>query len=272
LAAAEFDRVAGVYDETRRALDAETLDGVMRALAAHGCRSILEIGVGTGRVAAPLKKRGVDVVGVDLSRRMMERARAKGLANLVLGDGLMTPFRGGSFDAVILAHVLHIIRTPKDLIMEGARVGRTGVFALVRKREGTRGWSPWSDSVGAERREWFRRLAEKYHWSWERNRTHDWNRERELLEGVPPDELVQVSDTLVTESLKDRIARVQKGAYSDFGQMPEGMREELVREMRSRASTEGARTRRQVYTLAFWRSDALRGSGARGPSGRARPP
>lgn len=261
MATAEFDRVAGVYDETRRALDPQTLDGVTKALAAHGCRSILEIGVGTGRVAAPLKARGVEVVGVDLSRQMMERARAKGLVNLVLGDGLKTPFRGGSFDAVILAHVLHIIRTPKDLITEGARVGRTGVFVLVRKREGTEGWFPWSGDPGAgtERREWMRKLGEKYHWSWEQSRTHDWNRERDLLESTPPDELVQVSDVLVTESVEDRVARVQERAYSSFAQMPEGMREELVREMRRRASSEPARTRRQIYQLAFWKSGALRG-------------
>jgi len=261
MAAAEFDRVAGIYDETRRALEPQTLDGILRALSSHGCSSILEIGVGTGRVAAPLKKAGVDVTGLDLSRQMMERARSKGVEGLLLGDGLNPPFRDGSFDAVLLAHVLHIVERPRELIQEGARVARVGVFALIRNRDDGRWWwfTPPGPASATERREWLRELGEKWHWSWEENRTHDWGRERDLLRTTPPDELVQVSDLQVSESLEMRIARIQKGAYSVFARMPEGMKAELIAEMRRRAAAFPKATRREVYNLAFWESGTLRG-------------
>ena len=37
----------------------------------------LELGIGTGRIAVPLAARGVEVHGIDLSRAMVERLRAK---------------------------------------------------------------------------------------------------------------------------------------------------------------------------------------------------
>jgi len=261
MAAAEFDRVAGIYDETRRALEPQTLEGILHSLSSHGCRSVLEVGVGTGRVAAPLKRAGVDVTGLDLSRHMMEHARSKGVGGLVLGDGLNTPFRGGSFDAVFFAHVIHIVERPLDLIKEGARVGKVGVFALVRNRDDGRWWwfTPPGPESATERREWLRKLGEKWDWSWEKNRTHDWGRERDLLLNSPPDELVQVSDLQVSETLEMRIARIQKGAYSVFARMPEGMKDELIADMRRRDASSPQATRREIYKLAFWKSGTLRG-------------
>jgi SAM-dependent methyltransferase len=255
MAAVGFDRIAEIYDETRRPPAPETIDGVLRALSAHRCRSILEIGVGTARVSAPLMRAGVEVTGMDLSRPMMERARSKGLANLLQGDGMAPPFRRESFDAVLMAHVLHIVQSPSDLLRESAGVSRVGVFALIRNRDEGSRWYPFSGGPeSTERRRWLRALAEKYNWSWEENRTHDWDRERDLVKNDPPDELNQVSDVTVTESLEERIGWIREGAFTFFARMPEGMRDEIIGEMRRRAPTEGMRTRREVYQLAFWRS------------------
>src|SRR2546421_3509407 len=43
----------------------------------YGPRCVLDGGCGTGRVAIELSRRGVEVVGVDLDRDMIELARAK---------------------------------------------------------------------------------------------------------------------------------------------------------------------------------------------------
>jgi cyclopropane fatty-acyl-phospholipid synthase-like methyltransferase len=48
----------------------------MLAELAGGGRA-LELGVGTGRIALPLARRGVEVHGIDLSRAMVARLRAK---------------------------------------------------------------------------------------------------------------------------------------------------------------------------------------------------
>src|SRR5215469_5006277 len=48
---------------------------MLAGLAAGG--SALELGIGTGRIALPLARRGVPVHGIDLSRAMVARLRAK---------------------------------------------------------------------------------------------------------------------------------------------------------------------------------------------------
>jgi SAM-dependent methyltransferase len=72
-------------------------------LAGPGGRA-LELAVGTGRVALPLRGRGVDVHGIDLSTAMVEQLRAKpggGAVPVVVGD--MTTTRvDGEFDLVYL--------------------------------------------------------------------------------------------------------------------------------------------------------------------------
>ena len=71
------DRFAAVYDEhygdRRDDLDA-TVDR-LASLAGDG--PVLELGIGTGRVALPLRERGVEVHGIDASQAMVDRLRAK---------------------------------------------------------------------------------------------------------------------------------------------------------------------------------------------------
>ena len=73
------ERVAEVYDEWYAELPFGGEIGVtvsfLRELAADG--SALELGIGTGRVALPLRQAGVDVHGIDASAAMVERLRAK---------------------------------------------------------------------------------------------------------------------------------------------------------------------------------------------------
>ncbi|TDC05453.1 class I SAM-dependent methyltransferase, partial [Streptomyces sp. 8K308] len=56
----------------------EVLDPTVERLAelAEGGRA-LEFAIGTGRVAVPLARRGVPVIGVELSRPMLDQLRAK---------------------------------------------------------------------------------------------------------------------------------------------------------------------------------------------------
>ncbi len=71
--------VADRYDETSNAMfDPAVVEPAVDFLAelAEGGRA-LELGVGTGRIALPLAARGVPVHGIDLSRAMVRRLRAK---------------------------------------------------------------------------------------------------------------------------------------------------------------------------------------------------
>jgi SAM-dependent methyltransferase len=68
------DHIADFYDERHSRLrdtDAE----VARIVEVVGSGPVLELGIGTGRVAVPLAQRGVDVHGIDASEAMVAKLR-----------------------------------------------------------------------------------------------------------------------------------------------------------------------------------------------------
>ncbi|MFD8372928.1 class I SAM-dependent DNA methyltransferase [Streptomyces sp. NPDC059688] len=74
------EAVAARYDESSAEMFAddvvEPVAGFLAGLAGDGGRT-LEFGVGTGRIALPLARRGVEVHGIELSRAMLRRLRDK---------------------------------------------------------------------------------------------------------------------------------------------------------------------------------------------------
>jgi SAM-dependent methyltransferase len=127
-----FDRAADVYDTTRRVVQPGAIEALVEELS--DCSSVLELGVGTGRLAAPLVKRGLQVVGVDLSRKMLDQGRAKGLDRLVMGDVCRLPFRPKSVDGVLAVHVLHLIDGLRDVVAEVAAVARKKLVTMMERR------------------------------------------------------------------------------------------------------------------------------------------
>ena len=71
--AAIYDPIAGIYDPWSRSVTEDIEFYVDQALATDG--PIVELAVGTGRVAVPIAESGVRVIGVDLSEAMLEVAR-----------------------------------------------------------------------------------------------------------------------------------------------------------------------------------------------------
>jgi SAM-dependent methyltransferase len=73
------EEVAATYDSATSGMHDEsvidTVVGVLAGLAGDG--RALEFGVGTGRIALPLARRGVEVYGIDLSKAMVSRLREK---------------------------------------------------------------------------------------------------------------------------------------------------------------------------------------------------
>ena len=70
-----WDQYAPFYDwENRRTLGRRDVP-FWRRVASRANGPVLELGCGTGRVTVPLAKAGVDVIGIDRSAAMLERAR-----------------------------------------------------------------------------------------------------------------------------------------------------------------------------------------------------
>ena len=151
-----FDRAAHCYDATRGfppGVDERVADVIAEAGGLGRDARLLEIGVGTGRVALPLARRLGRVVGVDLSRAMMERLLAKRgdrRVDPVRADAAQLPFADRSFDAVLGVHVFHLIPRWRDVLAEVARVLEPGAPLLHAAEDRTAGWSRWRDRFGAE--------------------------------------------------------------------------------------------------------------------------
>jgi SAM-dependent methyltransferase len=70
------ERIADVYDDFfTTPANAEQIADFLASIA--GNRRVLELGIGTGRIALPLAARGIKVSGIDASPKMVEKLRAK---------------------------------------------------------------------------------------------------------------------------------------------------------------------------------------------------
>jgi SAM-dependent methyltransferase len=120
-----FDRVADRYDDSRggAARGERIAADVVSWLAPGG---VLEVGVGTGIVAAALRARGVPVHGVDLSAAMLRRAVDRLGPAVVRADALALPVASGSVDNLLFVAALHAIGDVPGAVAEAARVLRPG--------------------------------------------------------------------------------------------------------------------------------------------------
>jgi SAM-dependent methyltransferase len=89
------DRWASVYDDQHGRMDPEPAAEFLAGMAGDG--RVLELAIGTGRVALPLAARGIRVEGVDASPAMIERLRAKPGGESIpvtVGDMAQVPVSG----------------------------------------------------------------------------------------------------------------------------------------------------------------------------------
>lgn len=94
---------------------------------------VLEVGVGTG-LSFPYFPDHVRVVGIDISREMLRRARprARDTASAVLlGDVAHLPFRSDSFDAIFAPYVVSAVPDPVAMLREVGRVGKEGARVVL---------------------------------------------------------------------------------------------------------------------------------------------
>jgi SAM-dependent methyltransferase len=130
---------ASHYDESSAAMFApEVLDPVVDVLAelAAGGRA-LEFAIGTGRVALPLRERGVEVHGIELSAPMVDRLREKPGGEAIpvtLGD-MASARADGEFDVVYLVfNTLMNVTTQDEQVATFANAARHlrpgGVFVV----------------------------------------------------------------------------------------------------------------------------------------------
>jgi demethylmenaquinone methyltransferase / 2-methoxy-6-polyprenyl-1,4-benzoquinol methylase len=135
-----FDRIAPVYDVMNRVmtvgLDRRWRRLTIEAAVRPGDR-VLDACCGTGDLAIAARKAGADeVVGLDFSPRMLERARAKQRrVTWIEGDLLALPFEEESFDAATVGFGVRNVDDLERALRELRRVlrvgGRLGILEIT---------------------------------------------------------------------------------------------------------------------------------------------
>jgi ubiquinone/menaquinone biosynthesis C-methylase UbiE len=218
-----FDRAAGIYDATRRlpdAVAAEITDGLLREIRAAGADRVLEVGIGTGRMARPLMQRAVRMVGVDISQEMMERLLGHLTPEhtppeLLLGDATALPLRDAAFRAAMVVHVLHLVSSIEGTLAEIRRVLAPGGVLLHQTRRA----SPetkrfWDESYD----EWGRLLKERNFLR--RSRFDEMSVREKIRETGASLRLVDVTESTETSTVDDELHRLRTRSQSWTWEVP----------------------------------------------------
>ncbi len=134
-----FDAWSHIYDFpwVQRATYEPVHNQVLRALRDTRCRRVLDVGCGTGQLAAKIKQAlpKTAVVGCDFSAGMLQRAaRRHHRVAWIQGDAGRLPFRSGAFDVVTSTEAFHWFPDQEAALAECFRVLAPGgrlLLALV---------------------------------------------------------------------------------------------------------------------------------------------
>ena len=127
---ARYDRIAPVYDWMERLAERRYSHWRRRVWSLVEGPRVLEVGVGTGK-NIPYHPPGLHITGIDLSQRMLERARqrAKRLGSpitLLQMDAQALDFPNDTFDSGVATFVFCSVPDPVLGLREMARVVRRG--------------------------------------------------------------------------------------------------------------------------------------------------
>lgn len=132
-----FGAIAGRYDFANHLLSGG-MDFLWRRRAAAIVRAekparILDVATGSGDIALALQKACSDatIIATDFCQPMLDRAKVKGVKNIVLADALALPFPTADFDVLTVAFGLRNMEDWSRALGEMARVIRPGGLLLV---------------------------------------------------------------------------------------------------------------------------------------------
>jgi SAM-dependent methyltransferase len=104
---------------------------LLRALGPLAGRAVVEVGCGTGRLAAMLADRGAAVVGVDADPAMLAVAATRAPRRLLCADAGHLPLPDKAADAAVAVATLEFTTDPARVLAEMARVTRPGGRLVV---------------------------------------------------------------------------------------------------------------------------------------------
>jgi SAM-dependent methyltransferase len=162
---AEFTHQAAAFAASPAMRAPAALDDFLALVPAGPGQRWCDVACGPGIVARALAGRVAEVVGVDLTPAMLEKARSDavqaGLANVsfVPGDATALPLSDGTFDGALTRFSLHHIPVPARVIAEMARIVRPGGLVAVADQLTS------ADGAVAAWHQEIERLRDPSHWA-----------------------------------------------------------------------------------------------------------
>ena len=220
------------------------------ALPREGC--CLEIGVGTGRIALPLTRLGIRVVGVDISTEMLRKLRAKSRSvPVALADATRLPFQDRTFSSAIASHVLHLVPEWRSAVDELMRVVSPGGVVLASRGSGAR--SEWQTAI---RRRFFDEAGNP---PWPPGIDRITKLDDEMRRRGADVRVIEDVRTERMSSAADLIDALERGIYSACWSIDEGARRRAAAATRRWAMTElgDLQSPRPVQHASDWRAYGL---------------
>jgi len=132
-----FDKEAEKYDSLRGFYEIGYGGMRERKLLSLFCRgtSIINVACGTGRLLPFLAEKGFDVVGIDLSKRMLNVAKHKTAAHkkvhLIQCDAEFLPIRNSAIDEIVCSRAFKLFPNPLETLKEWSRTLDEGGKVIV---------------------------------------------------------------------------------------------------------------------------------------------
>ncbi|WP_167711780.1 MULTISPECIES: class I SAM-dependent methyltransferase [unclassified Thermococcus] len=133
--AKKYDRFSKIYDLFESPMEVMAFSKYRKKALSIAKGKVLEIGVGTGK-NLPYYPKDVEVIGIDFSRGMLEKAERRrkelGLKNvkLLLMDAQNLEFEDNTFDTVVSTFVFCTVPDPVKGLKEAYRVLKPGGKAI----------------------------------------------------------------------------------------------------------------------------------------------
>lgn len=134
-----FSVYAPIYDSFVRLMRVAPVPPLLESLKLQAHESLLDVGGGTGRVAAIAAEFTKKTVVLDPCEAMLRRVPVLPNLRTVHGRAQEMPFEDGSFDVVLCVDALHHIKDATAAVREISRVLRPGGRVLVQEFD-VRGW------------------------------------------------------------------------------------------------------------------------------------
>lgn len=127
-----FSFVAPIYDVLFSSLQNRQGSEVLHALAPLAGKKVLDLGGGTGKLAARLATADADVWVLDASPQMIKRAsRVLPAHRALLGNAEKLPFADYVFDAITMVDVFHHISRQDQALQECYRTLKPGGVLII---------------------------------------------------------------------------------------------------------------------------------------------